>query len=375
MFAALLAACSTTSDALFGDSPAAAPAAAGADDGFTGTFMKNKVANFRTELGQMREVINARRSRLAEMRNETNAAVADYRSVLSGISGKLQQGTTPGNPELMDQWRVARSKLEKINETAFDIKRLGGDIDSDSSMIEYMVGSINAAYKIHGASEEDHRSLKAVEEEVRQTSADIASFSAQIDKESERQQEYVAAERVKLNDLALSIRNGRLYGMDTTSTFVSEGSSMFSSDEAYESFRDEASRDYGAPGGFDGRPGPRPAGRRPRRSLVQDSAPSALVAPARKDADGRPIAKFSFDRDDIDFQEPLYQAMSRALERNPAATFEVSGTSPRGRDADAKKYVRGVVNALTDMGLPANRIAITTSTGDVKVSEVRIYEK
>jgi hypothetical protein len=277
----------------------------------------------------------------------------------------------------MDQWRVARSKLERISEIAFDIKRFGGDIDSDSSMIEYMVGSINAAYKIHGASEEDHRALKAVEEEVRQTSGDIASFSNQIDKESDRQQEYVAVERAKLNDLALSIRNGRLYGMDTTSTFVSEGSSMFSSDEAYSSFREEAARDYGSAGAgrFDDQPRRQggPGGRR-IRPLIQDAAPATLVAPAVRGSD-RPIAKFVFDKADIDFQEPLYQAMSRALERNPAATFEVSGTSPRGKDADAKKYVRGVVNALTDMGLPANRVAITTSTGDVKASEVSIYEK
>ena len=377
MLVAVLSACSSTSETLFGGS--VPPSAAASDsDNFGGTFMRQRIANSNAELTQLKDVINGRRTRLADMRAETNTAVNDYRTVLSGISTRLQQGTTPGNPELMDQWRIARSKLERINEIAFDIKRLGAEIDSDSSMIDYMNGSIQAAYKIRGASEDDHKTLKTLEDEVRVLAGEINTLSSQIDRESERQQEYVGTERARLNDLALSIRNGRIGPASANTSFmVSEGASMFSSDEAYSEFREEANLDYGPDGFVSARPSgmvERTPARGPRRPMSQAAAAPTLLAPASAPS-SRPITTVTFDRADVDFKDPLYQALSRALERNPAATFEVAGISPRGKDAETSRYVRGIVGAMTDMGLPANRIAITNTTGDIRASEVRVFER
>ncbi|MDR1009381.1 MAG: hypothetical protein LBL52_03985 [Rickettsiales bacterium] len=373
-----LAACSSTSDTLFGSEASSKPAAsapAASEGAFGGTFVKNKIANFKAEQGQMRSVIEGRRSTLQSMRAETNTAVSDYRTTVAQISAKLQMGTTPGNPELMDQWRSARSKLERINEIAFDIKRLVADIESDTSMVDYMVGSIQASYKIRGATEDDHKQLRALEEEAKSLGGEIATFARQADKEAERQMAYVDGEKSNLNDLALNIKNGKLYGAGSSRDFFADGGSMFSSDESYGAFVEDAARDYN-PSAAPSTPVSRrdsPVGlRRPAGGPVSltPAAGAASVGSAR------PIVSIKFDRPDVEFEEPLYQALSRALERNPSATFEVSGVTPRGKSAaESQKHVKGVTKALADMGLPASRVALTSTTLDVPAYEVRVFEK
>ncbi len=372
----VLGACSSTSETLFASGEAKPETAKTKQGGFDGTFVKNKISNFASEQAQLKSLVDSRKTTLQSMRNDTNTAVSEYRSAVAQINSKLQLGTTPGNPELMDEWKDARAKLEKINNIAFDIKRLVADVESDQSMVDYMVGSIQASYKIRGATEEDHKQLKALEEEAKQIGSNISIFARQLNAEADRQQAYVENEKFNLNDVALNIKNGKLYGMGGSSTdFFANGGSMFSSDESYDAFLTETEQDYGyAPR--------RNAKRQPAsepRSLTPSRAPSPLVerAPAPiSSISARPLVVVKFDSKNVEFEEPLYQALSRALERNPSATFEVSGVAPQGKsNASAKKNVKSVMNALTEMGLPANRVAITMQTDKVDFDEVRVYEK
>ena len=310
------------------------------------------------------------------MRNETNTAVSDYRSAVAQINSKLQLGTTPGNPELMDEWKDARAKLEKINNIAFDIKRLVADVESDQSMVDYMVGSIQASYKIRGATEDEHKQLKALEEEAKQIGSNISIFARQLNAEAERQQAYVDNEKYNLNDVALNIKNGKLYGMGGSSTdFFANGGSMFSSDEAYNAFMEENEQEYG----YVSRraPAPRkPMVRMEKKMMAPMPAPTPVVEKAPVAISTRPIVVVKFDKENVAFEEPLYQALSRALERNPSATFEVAGVAPQGKaSTSAKKNVKAVMNALTEMGLPASRVAITMTTDNVDFDEVRVFER
>lgn len=373
----VLGACSSTSETLFASDEAKTNDVKTTSASFDGTFMKNKIANFASEQSQLKKMVDSRKNDLQVMRNETNTAVSDYRSAIAQINSKLQLGTTAGNPELMDEWKDARAKLEKINNIAFDIKRFVADVESDQSMVDYMVGSIQAAYKIRGATEEDHKQLKALEEEAKQIGSNISMFTRQLNAEADRQQAYVDSEKHNLNDVALNIKNGKLYGMGGSSTdFFANGGSMFSSDESYDAFLAETEQDYGyAP--RHGRN--KPAQRRPlndtRTSLIAPSkAPTMVMETAP--VSSRPLVIVKFDKKNVEFEEPLYQALSRALERNPSATFEVSGVAPQGKSNSAvKKNVKAVMNALTDMGLPASRVAITMQTDKVDFDEVRVYEK
>lgn len=371
----ILGACSSTSETLFGGENKVEANQPKNTSAFDGTFVKNKIANFKSEQEQLKSLVDSRKSTLQEMRNDTNTAVSDYRTAVAQINSKLQLGTTPGNPELMDEWKEARAKLEKINNVAFDIKRLVADVESDQSMVDYMVGSIQASYKIRGATEDDHKQLKALEEEAKQIGSNIAIFARQLNQEAERQQAYVDTEKHNLNDVALNIKNGKLYGSAGSTDFFADGGSMFSSDESYEAFMNETAQDYGMTPRRNARakhytkPAKDTFSLKPVRSK---SAPMEISAPKST----RPIIVIKFDKTTVDFAEPLYQALNRVLERNPSATFEVAGISPIGStNASIKKNVKDVMATLTEMGLPASRVALTMQTDDVRIEEVRIYEK
>ena len=124
-----------------------------------------------------------------------------------------------------------------------EIKRLVADVESDQSMVDYMVGSIQASYKIRGATEEDHKQLKALEEEAKQIGSNISIFARQLNAEADRQQAYVDNEKFNLNDVALNIKNGRLYGAGSSTDFFADGGSMFSSDESYNAFLSETEQE------------------------------------------------------------------------------------------------------------------------------------
>ena len=110
--------------------------------------------------------------------------------------------------------------------------------------------------------------------------------------------------------------------------------------------------------------------------MVPMRAPTPVVEKASAPISTRPIVVVKFDKANVEFEEPLYQALSRALERNPSATFEVSGIAPQGKPStNVKKDVKTVMNALTEMGLPASRVAITMSTDNVEFDEVRVFER
>ena len=102
------------------------------------------------------------------------------------------------------------------------------------------------------------------------------------------------------------------------------------------------------------------------------STPVEIVSPSST----RPVIVVKFDKASVDFAEPLYQALSRVLERNPSATFEVVGVAPQGKaNGSIKKNVKDVMTTLTEMGLPASRVALTMQTDDVMTDEVRVFEK
>jgi hypothetical protein len=373
LIAVFVGACSSTSETLFGDDVAPKGPQQAESSGFDGTFMKNKLANFKSEEEQIKSVVEGRKASLAAMRNDTNAAVSEYRAAVAQINSKLQLGTTPGNPELMDEWKAARAKLENVNNIAFDIKRLVADVESDQSMVEYMAGSIQAAYKIRGATEDQHKQLRTLEDEARQLGSNISVFARQVSQEADRQQAYVDGEKFNLNDVALNIKNGKLYGVGGSQDFFADGGSMFSSDESYDAFISESSGEY-APV----RRAPGPRQRRLPQGITTLPAPVSML-PVERVAAGvspRPIAVIKFDRPNVDFDEPLYQALSRSLERNPSATFTIAGVSPKSKPSSAiRGNVKGVMDSLTSMGLPASRIALTSETDDVAYDEVRVYEK
>ncbi len=375
----VLGACSSTSDNAFSSSVNSDSGVESAS--FGRTFIKHKIENFKSETNQVKELVDSRKQTLQSMRNNTNTSVSDYRNTLSQINAKLQMGTTPGNPDLMNDWKTARAKLEKVNNLAFDIKRLVADIESDQSMVEYMLDSIKASYKVRGATEEDHKQLKSLETEVKQIGSGISMFAQQVNAEADRQLSYVENEKQNLNDVALNIKNGGLYGNNnsTSMDFFSNGGSVFSSEEGYNSFIAETEeQDYGYQTRASGK-------KKSMNNAINLKKSNSMNEKFVKSSDvkqvslsKRKILSTAVESANLasDFDEVLYRVLSKSLERNPSAVYEVVGVAKNQKSVDkVKKYLNNVVKSFVDMGVPASRVSMTMKTDNVDTDEVNVYEK
>ena len=89
-----------------------------------------------------------------------------------------------------------------------------------------------------------------------------------------------------------------------------------------------------------------------------------------------------FDRPNVEYEQALYTAISRALERRPAASFDLVAVAPnRGSPAEvtvaantSKRNAESVLRALSDMGMPLDRVRLSAITsGEAASNEVHIY--
>jgi hypothetical protein len=96
----------------------------------------------------------------------------------------------------------------------------------------------------------------------------------------------------------------------------------------------------------------------------------------------RPLVVIRFDRADVAYEQALYNAISRTLERQPSATFELVAVAPaaggQARVAlntnTARRNAENVLRALRGMGLPSERVSVSAQTsGAAQSNEVHLY--
>lgn len=303
----------------------------------TGTFVGQKVQTFRNELRQLQAAINQRNQTLQQIRNQTIQDSQNYHETVAAINARLQVGTTPGNPMLQQRWSQAQQQLDAINQDIASMNQLATQIASDSAMAAYLLDSVRAAFGLSGAVEEDHRQLRILEDETNQTTVLIERLLSELSQDISRQQSYVANERGNLNTLALGIKNGQLYGTSLGNQAIMRGGMEMA---------------------------------------------SAGALPAANVMGRRPLVVIRFDRPNVAYEQALYQAMSRALERRPNAAFDLVAVSPQQGNvseralgvSSARRAAEQVLRSLTEMGLPGDRIRMSALAGaNASSPEVHLY--
>lgn len=300
----------------------------------TGTFVGKKVQELRQDLMRLQGQIRDQNGRLQQLRGQARQATRGYHELVGGINSRLQVGTTPGNPELVSRWNEAQGRLEQVSDVVSRMNSLSNDTSSTSRLAAFLLESVEAAYGLSGAIEEDHRQLAVLEDETNRTVVLIDRLLNELSQDVSRQTNYLAAERSNLASLAVAIKNGEFLG-----------SSL-------------ANRAYGA-----ARPSP------------EGMSGAALVG------ERQPLVVVRFNGEDVDYEQTLYNAVSRALDRRPQAAFDVVAVAPSGQGAESqldrakvRRRAEEVMRALMDMGLPPQRISLaaTTSPG-ASVNEVHVY--
>ena len=298
----------------------------------TGTAVSATIATMRSQLSTLEEHVAANAAHLTELRNQGADAARTYQEAKANITTRLQVGTTRGNPELVAQWNIAQSALDAIATNINNMNALGATIATDSSSAHFALDQIQSTYSVSGAVDEDHRQLRVLEDETNQTIVLIDRLLRSTSEDTQRQTAYAANERANLTTLAAAIKNGELYGSDLGSPAVaSAGGPMSASTLAYA---------------------------------------------------GTPLVVIRFDHPGVDYQQILYAALSQALQAKPNAGFSVVAVSPtRGSAAavqlaqtSAKNHAQEVLRSMTDMGVPATRLAVASATDpSATSSEVRVF--
>ncbi len=305
----------------------------------TGTFVGQKVGEYRGALGQLQGTITQRNGQLQQIRGVTTQNSQRYHGTVAAIATRLQIGTTPGNPVLISQWTAAQSELDSLSTDLAAMNSLANQVAAESSMSAWLLESARATYGLSGAIDEDHRQLAILEDETNRTVVLIDRLLNELSEDISRQTAYVGNERRNLTTLSLAIKNGELFGPALSNRAFTSAT--------------------------------------PAASLAPSALGSSFTVRTR-----RPLVVIRFDRPDVPFEQALYTAVSRALERRPEAAFDLVAVTPAsGTPAEvavnttkSKRNAETVLRTLTDMGMPAARVRLSSMTSpQAATSEVHIY--
>ncbi len=299
----------------------------------TGTAVGQKVTELKADLARLQDTLRSQSGHQQALHADIESNAAAYQAITGAISGKLQVGTTPGNPGLVQAWQQAQQNLNAVETDIGQMNALSNEIAGNAAYVSFLQDSVRAAFGVSGAVDEDHRQLRMLQDQVAQTNVDVDRLLSLISQDVARQNEYLATERSNLTALASGVSKGDFLGATLASSTV-----------------------------------PAPA---------QPTWPPGAGA-----ATGRPLVTIRFDRPNVNYEQALYQAARKALEVRPNAAFDVVGLAPAS-GAAAQQALNGdiartnadrVVRSLLSMGLPADRVSSGQSNDpNIQSNEVRIY--
>ncbi len=300
----------------------------------TGTFVGRKVVELRAELQRLQDQVGEHNGGLQQLRANMVANSQGYHNTVATVNARLQVGTTPGNPILVQQFNSAQGALDNLNSDIAAMNKLATSVSGMSTMSAYLSESTRSAFGVSGAVDEDHRQLAVLQDEVDQTVVLIERLLTEVTDDIRRQSSYVATERSNLNTLAAGIKTGEIYGASLS-------------------------------------------------NVAQSAQGPGPVAGKPMDTSGRrPLVVIRFDRDQVPYQQALYNAVGRVLERRPSAAFDLVAVAPASggparvalNSNKARRHAEDVLRSLTEMGLPPARVAVSAKTiSTASANEVHLY--
>jgi len=301
----------------------------------TGTFVGKKVVELRNELSGLQGSIGTHNRQLQELRAKMVQDSQRYHGTVAAVNARLQVGTTPGNPILVQQFNSALSDLDRLTSDVAEMNKLTTGVAADSTMSSFLAESTRAAFGVSGAIDEDHAQLAILEDEVNRTAVLVERLLKEVTDDIRRQTSYVSTERGNLNLLSTGIKNGEIYGASLVN-----------------------------------------------RAMISAAGNIDVTTRAADTSGRRPLVVIRFDRPDVAYQQALYNAISQVLERRPNAVFDLVAVAPaRGGAAKvalnsnkSRQHAESVLRSLFEMGLPPARVAISGKTSNAaKNNEVHLY--
>lgn len=300
----------------------------------TGTSVGERIQRLRTDLSRLQARLVNHNETLQKQRGAARRSAEDYQKTIAAINARLQVGTTPGNPVMVQQWNTAQQELESIGASISDLNSLGSEASNTAALSAYVLDSSRATYELRGALEEDHRQLAILEDEANQTVVILDRLQNELTEDIIRAQNFFSNERNNLTALQIAVDNGEIIG-------GSLGNRVF---------------------GLPVPPSPNGAS-----GLVGRQTPLAIIR---------------FDQPTVNYEQALFTTINQVLERRPSSAFDVVTVAPvLGTVGDtalstsrARRYGESVMRSLANLGLPASRLSLSsTSNLGASVPEVHVY--
>ncbi|WP_252508663.1 hypothetical protein [Magnetospira sp. QH-2] len=298
----------------------------------TGTYVGKKVIEMRDELSRLHGSITQHNEQLQQVRAGTVQHAQRFHGTLAAIYARLQVGTTPGNPILVQQYNSALEDLDRMGANIAEMNKVSQSVTADATMAGYLTEAVTSSFRLSGAVDEDHEQLAVLEDETKRTAVLIERLLGELSDDMRRSTDYVRGARADLNTLGVGVKTGEMFGQSLTH---------------------------------------------------QVGGPGLQVGSSPMDTTGRrPVVLIRFDRENVPYQQALYNAVSQVLKARPDATFDLVAVAPAAggnarvalNTSRAKRSAEGVLRELVDMGLPPNRIIVSARTSVTAISnEVHLY--
>ena len=210
---------------------------------------------------------------------------------------------------------------DEVTSSLNRLNSLQTSVDADASLASYLLESIQAAFQLSGAVDEDLDQLKLLRDEVSRLVVQLDYLRNQTtnDMPNARMRLSHRSERANIQALAFAISRGELLGNSLANRPVIVNSPMAMSMPASAS----QVAPYMSPSVTSG-----PAPMSPREYMSETSQPPANDATPTI---GRLLVLIRYNQPVVDYEQQLSQAVGMAMERRPNAEFfgAVAGLSKR----------------------------------------------
>jgi hypothetical protein len=366
--------------------------------GNTGSAISDKVFKLRDQAINLRGKADQNTASFNDLRGKGAAGSIQYHSTVAAITARLETGTTRGNPILMRQLSEAEEALSEVSYSLSRLTALSTEIAGTSAAASTLAREVKQTRELSGAVDEDHVQLDLIRDEVAKIDIQLDNMRGDVAKDVQRQSTYLSTEKKTLDRLSKSIERGEMIrsaeytpppaldarpevgapennqgGMATT---AGDGSSALPRQTA----------DAGPPQDNLGSSPPAPilpevgTTVQPQAAMAQQP-PSNMQQPSSGGL-GQLLVLVRFNQEVVNYEQPLYQAISDALDRKPDAAFTVVAVAPKSPDKaalqgdqqSAQRHAEAVKASLTQLGLQGARVTSNSISSEAAmVPEVHVY--
>ena len=300
------------------------------------TYVGQRILEMKNEFSKLDNEISEKKINFDLLKSTGIKSAENYHSIVAAIAARLQIGTTPGNPILLDQFENAQTEFAAVSAQGQNIVDVGNKISLLSTRLAYLLEQARSAKKLRGAVDQDHRDLSSFQDALKRRSVDVMRSLEELNETVRRREIFLAAERRRLTLLSNAISIGESFGTGLGAI----------------------------------------------KSLPANGQTNSYDQKSQSSISPSPIAVFKIRSEQENYHQDLFGAVSAALEKSPAAKFTLVAVSSSAgnaskqaeRAANAKIDVGKLMSSLVSMGMPVNRLSVNSlSVASIENTEVRLY--